>query len=473
MNNYKKNSMDLVYGTRVVFFGPTNHGKSSLMGYMYADANIDKNEMRRHINALKEDNPLCKDISPYVFSSFVSKKVPTEDTSEYGARYNTREYNIKDFLIPNDDYSVFISLIDTPGFNFKNSGGKQKNRLRNQEYGISKANIAIFCININDVNRKMELSDLSEMHKMWRAFHPNRKCIIAFTQCDTVAYSQKEYNDAIRRVIQYIPEKEIVSFVPVAIEFDSLQGVNILNKDKKIPWYTGKTLQEAIMERHFDLINNYVDLWHSPKTVFSIDKEIPNPRSNSGKVWRVFIENGSLSQGDKIHLTSVNVRRGVSHTAFAEIKEYRVDISLGDESEQAFAPKGAVITINLRNCSIDGKKREKKYIEKSDHTIGIDGNTDFRYYNRFRISLVNTVDILFFSQNQEMVVFLFGRALPVQIEEIDESTGSIIVKTNNNYVVAFPTDEDLLKINFFRKVVLRQSGKDNSYYSGFISPIIP
>ena len=73
---------------------------------------------------------------------------------------------------------------------------------------------------------------------------------------------------------------------------------------------------------------------------------------------------------------------------------------------KSWRPKGDVITNNLWNYFIGGKKCEKKNIEKSDHTIEIEGGADFRYYSVFTISLANADEILYYSKNQETVVFL-------------------------------------------------------------------
>jgi len=442
---------ELIWGSRAVFFGEADHGKSTLMGYMFAESQ--NTNMDRHETELREDlGPQFR--LDYLYSSLISPLIA--DVAGSNERYRTRKYHLRDFLV-GDAYPIVITLIDTPG----QLGGRYTRARPNQEYGISKGKIGIFCLSIAHIIDDKFDGNIFNRTKPWRAFHKNRKLVIALTQFDRASYSEDAYNQAVKKIYEHLPSVEIANIIPVAINFKERSGVNVFELSTSTPWYKGKTLIEAIKQQYFDIANNTYDGLMPSDLVFSIDREFPHPRSNAGKVWRVFIENGTIRVGTEISLSSVKkegeISPSIPRAATATIKEFRIDLKIDEDAEVAdVAYKGTSLSINLKDCYIDGEKCHKREIETGDQTIGFARDIEFDMLNKFFVKFDDEDDVLKLrSYKQQIQVFAFGRGTPAEITEISDDLGGVFIQTLANKYITLPKRADLRTLDIFQNIVIR------------------
>ncbi len=458
---------ELFWGSRVVFFGEADHGKSSLIGYLFSrSGDVD---MDRHEAELREDlGKYYK--NDYLYSSLVHPFVL--DVADSNMRYRTRKYHLRDLVI-HGDYPIIITLIDTPG----QLGVRYKRARSNQEYGISKGKIGVFCLEITHLLDD-NCSDVFSRIKPWFAFHKNQRIIIALTQMDRVDFGEDAYNKAVKKIHRFIKEDKVAAIVPVAIDFKKRQGCNIFTLGEQTPWYTGRSLIDNIIERNYEIANNTF-IGNLPNDlVFSINNEIPYPHSNAGKVWKIIVENGYMQPGQRVLLTSIqnpsvsSVVKEQPSSAVATVKEVRMDVKLNEESdEQDTAYTGASISINLKDCYIDGTKSAKRDINTTPQTVGLAADCSYELYSELFIRFDNEEDLLHLRSNrQEISVFTFGRGTPAQVVEFPEDLSGVMIRTLPGKYITIPSAFDkegrptrLRELGIFRNVVIRVPGSNNEF----------
>lgn len=459
------NSPELIWGSRVVFFGHGDFGKSTLMGYMRAEGlSLDMNRYKESLK-LELGNKYKDD---FLYSSIINNFVESSDG--YGGRFNTKRYNIRDYVINTGADPILINMVDTPGHG--------RGLVSNKEFGISKGNIGVFCLAINHFMREENVTRILDTLKIWRAFKKNRKFIIALTQFSRVKFSEATYNAAVTKIFKYISPADVECIIPTDVDFKNYSATNIFKYNPNIPWYNGKTLIEAIKSQNYEIANNTYQYFLPQKLIFSIDKEIERPRSNAGKVWRVFIENGTLKKDDIVTMTAVkpfNTQLGeYSVYATAKIKEFRIDVKLNDnnEDDDDFAPLGSVATINLKDCSVDGNQCHKSVIETSHETIGMSADVSFDMCNKLSIMLDEEIeeDTKLITVKKQIEVFAFGRSITAKIIEINGKK-EIVVNLLYNRYFTLPKADDLTNLKIFQNTVIRVSGKNNvmTYLTGTLN----
>ena len=152
--------------------------------------------------------------------------------------------------------------------------------------------------------------------------------------------------------------------------------------------------------------------------LFSIVKEIPAPNSKAGKVWRIHIVNGKLRVNDKVVITAAVI------DGFLGSHYYNVDATIKSIHEE-FDPSegiretdtahtGSIVTVNLKNCYVDGKRIQKKEIETTKQSIGLRSGEKFTQREAFYIRFVDAekaFDII--RVGQEIMLLWFGKQGPL------------------------------------------------------------
>ena len=235
----------------VVFFGPADYGKSTIIGYMYADSiQIDMDRAERELR-----DRLGSEYKPdYLYSSLINP----EHASQRISRFSTRMNSLKRI--------IDFTFIDTPGHD---------KHLDQREQGIALGKIGVFCLAINEVlNDKYEQA-MNDFTDLWFEHYENRKLICLLTKTDLTKYSQEDYEIAREKIIRCgkrvyttyresafgscfdvdVEEDGFAAIIPVAVEFKKRQGHNIVSDSDKTPWYKGLVLIDAIRERANELAN--------------------------------------------------------------------------------------------------------------------------------------------------------------------------------------------------------------------------
>jgi translation elongation factor EF-1alpha len=231
--------------SNVVFFGPADHGKSTVIGCMFAnDLKIDLNKHERDLrdrlgNKFKHD---------YLYSSLINPELASAQISRFSTRINNMK-RIIDF-----------TFIDTPGHD---------DYLDQREQGISMGKIGVFCLAINEVlNNKYE-EPMREFTDLWFEHYASKRLICLLTKFDLEAYSRDAYEEAGNKVMmscrkihaEYndvtlggdipidVSLPGFAAIIPVAVEFEKRESINISIRSDKTPWYKGQILIDAIRNR--------------------------------------------------------------------------------------------------------------------------------------------------------------------------------------------------------------------------------
>ena len=478
---------DSIWGTRTVLLGEADHGKSTLMGYMYAESQgIDMDEQRREL----EEELVKEPIDDYLYSSLVNAIVV--ETQGGLERFSTRRRNLKDFVVDYQGQPLLISMIDTPG---------HAKYLSHQEYGATKGQIGVFCLKAEHILDSGFDGSIFDRTRLWFAAHPGLKLIIALTKFDNQNYSEENYLLAKQMIERYIPLSQINSIIPIAIDCLNRTGENIFKPSALMPWYTGPVLIEAISEQHFYIADNNPDSYgpNQPNNpVFSIERSFRNTQSSAGKIWRVFVENGNLEAGDGIQMTSVEIDNGSSKqlekSVKATVREFRTQISgIEDyEIDDSFACSGSVITLNLKDCYVGKGRVNKKQVFHTDQTIGLADAEPFGLYNRLCVSFTSPEDVFLLKmrdamskqdailadddaqqrQGELIALLVFGRALAARVDRIEvlRDKAKVYVQLLANRCVTIPDAPELRNLSIFKHVVVRISlgSWDFSYHRATI-----
>ena len=448
-----ENKEDLIWGSRVLFFGPADQGKSTLMGYIYARS--------QQIDMERYKKELYLDLGDMYSEKYLYSSLVNIDSSK---RFATRKYNLRDFIIPDKDNPIVMTMIDTPGhMDIRDFRGARSSC----EYGISKGNIGVLCLAGYYLDNDNVFEGILEKIEMWQSLHPGNKFIIAITQFFRSGYDSRAFDAIVAKIHDYVLPEEIDCIIPISIDFTTYESDNIFGRSANMPWYTGKTLLEAIKDQHLNNCNNAFDERLPRNLVFSIDKEIEKPQSNAGKLWRVFIENGTLELNEDIVLTSVKIGDsgdGVFHTATASIKDLRHDAKLFEDenaTNEDYAVKGSIATLNLKNCRIDQDPCKKGDIFTSHQTIGIAAKDRDKYFftDKITLKLSKASDAALISENQHVEMLYFGKALTIMVESIED--GVLTAKFRGDRFIVLPNSAFLQNLPFFTNAVLRIQGKNN------------
>ncbi len=450
------------WGSRIVFFGEADHGKSSLMGFLYAESqNVDLDSHRDELINEIGSNVYSDD---FLYSSLINPVIP--DTEGGLKRFSSKRRHLRDFVVDGRPDPILITMIDTPG---------HSHYLQHQEYGATRGKIGVFCLNIVSVlDDDFDSSIIDRRTRLWFAAHPKLKLIIALTQFDRKEYNEEAFSIAVAKIESCLRPEQIKAMIPIAIDFKNRSGCNIFDSSAKTPWYTGLPLIKAIQEQWYDIANAQFD-GHvtSRNLVFSVDREYPRPLSNAGKIWRIYVENGNLSVGQAIQLTSVEVKDDIKSpsgvpvpSVSATIKEFRYDVYINDddELEDNTAHKGSAVTVNFKDCHAGREKINKRRIFTSPQTIGLSKDEPFSLKRKFCLRFESPEDILWLKdKNQEIVLLIFGRGVPAAITDITEDYSKVFVELLSDKHITVPDNEDLRNLDIFRRIIVRfQEGADRT-----------
>jgi len=452
---------DVFWGARTVFFGEADHGKSTLMGYLYAESQ--KEDMDSHKEELKMVmGSAYNDDDRYLYSSLISPIVPVTEGGLQ--RFSSKRRQLRDFVV-DGPAPLVITMIDTPG---------HSRYLHHQEYGAARGKIGVFCLYIGNVlGDNFDISFIDRRTRLWFAAHPRLKLIITLTQFDRENYSKDAYLAAKKKIENCLNPIKIKAIIPIAIDFLERSGHNVFAPSEKTPWYTGLSLIKAIEEQWYDIANMKCNEHLLPKNlVFSVDREFPRPLSHAGKIWRIYVENGILSNGKEIQLTSVEVKPDESistkeliSSVSAVVKEFRFDVCIGDEDEleENTACEGSAVTINLKDCYAERDKINKRQIFTVPQTVGLSNDEPFSLKSEICIRFESPEDILnlpknaidFKEANQEIVLLVLGRGIPATITKISDDYTKVFVKLLSGKQITIPDNKELRNLDIFKRIIVR------------------
>ena len=199
----------------IVLVGHVDHGKSTLLGRLYADTGSLPQGKLEKVQAICRQQGKEFEYA-FLFDAFLEEQEQgiTIDTARTFFTWNTRQYII----------------IDAPG---------HKEFLKNMISGAARAEAALLVIDALEGVREQSKKHghlLSMLSVKQVAVVVNKMDLVGYRQ-DVFAGIEKEYREFLAR-LNVVPER----VVPVSAKF----GDNIATRSSKMPWYSGSTVLETL-----------------------------------------------------------------------------------------------------------------------------------------------------------------------------------------------------------------------------------
>jgi len=250
----------------VVFVGHVDHGKSTLLGRIYANTG---SIPEGHVEKVKD---ICeKQGKPFeyafLFDAFIEEQEQgiTIDTARTFFNWKNREYII----------------IDAPG---------HKEFLKNMISGAARADAAILVIDAAEGIRQQ-----SKQHGYLLSLLGIRQVAVTVNKMDMVDFDKKVYRRIEKEFSAYLKELDVHAsyFVPASAR----EGDNVVERSANMPWYDGPTVLEAL--ERFEKLPPRADqpLRFPVQDIYKFDER----RIIAGR-----IASGSLSVGDRLVFSPSN-----------------------------------------------------------------------------------------------------------------------------------------------------------------------
>jgi sulfate adenylyltransferase subunit 1 len=280
--------------------GSVDDGKSTLIGRLLYDS---KSIFEDQIKAVEESSQKRGD-------EIVNLALLTDGLKSEREQGITIDVAYRYFSTPKRKFII----ADTPG---------HIQYTRNMVTGASTANLAILL-----VDARKGIIEQTKRHSLIASLLGIPHVVICINKMDLVDYSEKVFFDVIREFEEFSTRINIkdVRYIPIS----ALNGDNVVDRSKKMPWYEGPTLMFLLETIHISNDNNHID------GRFPVQHVI-RPQSNKYHDYRGYagrVAGGVFKPGEKV----VVLPSGFT----SRIKTIELD---GVELEEAFSPMSVTMTL--------------------------------------------------------------------------------------------------------------------------------
>jgi small GTP-binding protein len=200
---------------KIVIVGHVDHGKSTLIGRLLYDTDS------LPIQKIEELKSESKRTGKKMEFAFIADALEEERRNEM-----TIDTTQTFFKTPKKIYTI----IDAPG---------HKEFLKNMVTGASQADAAILLVDVKEGVREQ-----TKRHAYLLNFLGIKQIIVAMNKMDLVGYDQIRFIEVKNELELYFQDINIKpSYI---IPISAYEGDNIASKSKKMPWYEGPTIVEAL-----------------------------------------------------------------------------------------------------------------------------------------------------------------------------------------------------------------------------------
>ena len=280
--------------------GSVDDGKSTLIGrLLYDSKSIFEDQLEAITNTSKKKGHDGVDLA--LFTDGLRDEREQGITIDVAYRY---------FTTPKRKFII----ADTPG---------HIQYTRNMVTGASTANVATILI-----DARHGVIEQTKRHAFIASLLQIPHIIVCVNKMDLVDYSEEVYNNIVRQ-FENISSKMLVTdvrFIPMS----ALNGDNVVNKSKNMPWYQGAPMLHTLETMHISSDINKVDARFPVQTVL-------RPQSEGHIDYRGYagrVASGIFRKGDEVT---------VMPSGFTS-KIKSID-TLDNELEEAFAPMSVSITL--------------------------------------------------------------------------------------------------------------------------------
>ena len=295
MNSTDKNQI-----LRFTTAGSVDDGKSTLIGRLLYDS---KSLFEDQLDAVKSSSQ--NKGFDYVDLSLLTDGLKSE--REQGI---TIDVAYRYFATPRRKFII----ADTPG---------HIQYTRNMVTGASTANLAIILI-----DARKGLVEQTHRHSFIASLLRIPHVIVCVNKMDLVDYDEKIYNKIVEDYRAFASKMQVkdVNFVPIS----ALNGDNVVDRSKNMPWYEGSTLLYLLENVHIASDYNHVDCRFPVQMVIrphTIDHQ--DFRGYAGR-----IEGGIFKPGDEVKILPSGFTTKINQIFLGET-----------EIKEAHAPMSVVMTL--------------------------------------------------------------------------------------------------------------------------------
>lgn len=406
----------------IVVFGPTNSGKTTLLGYITAKS-MGKERFESYINKkiIEMGNQYIEERKlTYLFDTSVDEWSLVSGGPGTSMRKHFKSVEIE---------GLPVTVIDTPG---------TTNRWKNGYQGIYMGDIGIFVIELkqllpftNYVPGSEEYDDF--LHNwlaplaLWNEYGRIERLIIAISKCDQYKFSRYYINRAITQ-LNTIPYLENVPIIPIGVNIRLVEGINILQTDKNV--YSSESLSNKIIEYNKKIDNNASK--QSDISVASIDKLFKTTKDDQSSALRIKVLKGQFSQGDNIMLVPVLYDNQL-------VKLMGTVRSLKDEGSQVIVDSlyaGDIGGIKFTRLFNERSRIPLKDITLTNTSMLFSGNCeDCLFGHILSLSIDSSSQVVRFITGKYIQILWFGKTVLARIISCKKEGDCFrlkIMNTNNN-----------------------------------------
>lgn len=289
----------------VVIFGPTNSGKTTLLGYMKAK-NMSPALYEKYIMNFKSN--LGRNFSEDSQLSYFFDTAPDEirdksqkSVSRKNAPGNSMRKKFQTIKIGETE----ITVIDTPG---------TTNRWKHGYQGILMGDVGVFVIEIRTVLEvcdlprespvlKKKIHELFDPVELWLQQKRGSQLLIVLSKIDDWKISAFDINRA-KDYLQELKGLEKTPIIPTGINVPKCSGINILTTDDK---KVGMPVEKSFIKALSELIKKPVPFNKnvSGYSVASIDRIFKQTKLLKAPAIRIKVNSGLFCENDTVSIAPV------------------------------------------------------------------------------------------------------------------------------------------------------------------------
>lgn len=324
----------------VVFFGPANAGKSTLIGYLKAQT-IGNLAFQRQISEIECEHWYePKQKYAYLLDRSMGERDRFKDKGANEKRGRSIYMHTEEVSIGDHE----ITVIDTPGFEHG-----ERERLKGMFYG----EFGFFVIELGKIALGKDLLDICTLQEfvtplfVWKKLRPHQAPVVIISKMDPL-FREEDFKYAVER-IRYLLGARSIEAIPTSVDVGNEIGHNIVAKSDKLSWYQGPTVDEKLRS----VYSNRVTVDIKEPLFFCLTKR--SLGAGSRPVWKGKVLSGGVAKDETVQVAPIKHKRSRIPCCTATVSDIRsVNTDLAER-----ACRGDMVEIQLKGFRDPGGRRLK------------------------------------------------------------------------------------------------------------------
>lgn len=405
------------HNENIVIFGPTNSGKTTLLGYCMAK-NMTPDEYDRFINKKKEllgSNYAEERKLTYFLDTGADEII--DKTKKNNKRSSPPGTSMRKKFQQISINSLAFTAIDTPGTNYHKKGFQS----------IPLGEIGIFVIEIQDIltlcdsvlgsydepSRKME--SIFSSVELWIKTKGKNQLIIVISKTEGNGISDYDIERAKIFIRKEYAELDTVPIIPTGINVRDCKGINILDEDPKVN--TDSSLMEIIKAK----LDNYTVPSRKMQYSFAtIDRIFNKTKNLKASALRIKVSSGSFHEKDQVCLAPFVYKNQVVSVS-GSIRSLMLEGNKQIVSQLSINDIGGVVFSKLKCGKDDVDLKDLKLLSTS---VIYNNDIEYSYGNILTLtarksyeteSIFNPVQNKTTSGKKDITLIWFGKPVSLRI----------------------------------------------------------